>query len=256
MSRFSTKEKFVARSREIHGDKYDYSKVVYNGCDKKVIIGCPIHGDFEQTPSHHTSGARGCPKCSNPSRLLCGVGVNDVSNIRGTKFYEIWHSMVYRCYGKPPKRRRYSYGNCTVCKEWLILSKFKEWFENPDNGYRKGHQLDKDILVKGNRVYSPDTCCFVPQEINTLFHSASRKKGKYILGVNRKKGDNVYCANICVGGIRTFLGCYKSENEAFEAYREAKELYIRKLAEDYYSKREITKRVYDALMAYHIKDTD
>lgn len=76
------------------------------------------------------------------------------------------------------------------------------------------------------------------------------------MGVNQKKGENVYLANINAGGIRSYLGCFKSENDAFLAYKEAKELYIRKIAHDFYSKGEITKRVYDALMCFYIEDTD
>lgn len=258
MAKWSTKEKFIARSREVHGDKYDYSKVVYKGCDVKVVITCPIHGDFEQTPIHHTSGKRGCAKCSNPSCLLCGVGYTDIPNIRGRKFYEVWHGMIYRCYGAKMRlrQRNNTYNDCSVCEEWLSLSNFKVWFENPENGYQEGYQLDKDILVKGNKIYSPKTCCFVPQEINTLFHSSSRKRGKSVIGVKKKKSENIYSANICIGGVRLYLGSFKTETEAFKAYKKEKERYIRQIANEFYSKGGITKRVYEALMNYEVEIND
>lgn len=57
-----TQEEVIARFREVHGDRYDYSKVVYKEANKKVCIICPIHGEFWQTPSHHLRG-QGCPIC-------------------------------------------------------------------------------------------------------------------------------------------------------------------------------------------------
>ena len=57
-----TKEEFVEAARKVHGDKYDYSKVVYVNNTTPVIIICPIHGEFEQTPKHHLNGC-GCQKC-------------------------------------------------------------------------------------------------------------------------------------------------------------------------------------------------
>lgn len=250
MSKFSSREKFIARSREIHGDKYDYSKVVYIGWDKKVIITCPFHGDFEQTPSHHTSGARGCPMCSNPSRPICGVGINDIYNVRGTKFYEIWHSMIYRCYGKAPRGRNDTYNDCLVCEEWLKLSNFKKWFENPENGYREGYHLDKDILSKGNKVYSPKTCCLIPPALNLCF-THHRKTNGLPLGVCLRKGK--YVAQFSPKNKNGYLGRFNTVEEAFSAYKTTRESHIRNLANLYYQKGEITKRVYDALMRYEIK---
>ena len=61
--RTSTKEKFIEKAKEKHGDKYDYSKVEYVNCETKVCIICPEHGEFWQTPNSHTQGA-GCPKCN------------------------------------------------------------------------------------------------------------------------------------------------------------------------------------------------
>ena len=67
MSKKKTKEEFIKDARKVHGDKYDYSKVEYDGAHKKVCIICPKHGEFEQTPHDHLA-RKGCPKCGIENR--------------------------------------------------------------------------------------------------------------------------------------------------------------------------------------------
>lgn len=67
MSKKVTLIDFIERARKVHGDKYDYSKVIYKGMHEKVCIICPIHGEFWQTPANHLSG-KGCPECGSISR--------------------------------------------------------------------------------------------------------------------------------------------------------------------------------------------
>ena len=57
-----TKEEFIEKARQVHGDKYDYSKVEYKNNKTKICIVCPIHGEFWQRPNDHLNG-RGCDKC-------------------------------------------------------------------------------------------------------------------------------------------------------------------------------------------------
>lgn len=57
-----TTDDFIKEAKEKHGDKYDYSKTMYKASEDKVVIICPEHGEFEQTPSNHLSG-KGCPEC-------------------------------------------------------------------------------------------------------------------------------------------------------------------------------------------------
>ena len=115
--------------------------------------------------------------------LLYGVGVNDsdyVTDKRKNKkviwkcpFYEKWTSMLTRCYSLKYHKRYPTYIGCSVCPEWHYFSKFRLWMELQN---WKGMDLDKDLLVKGNQVYGPDTCCFVPAAINYLFGSGEKKK--------------------------------------------------------------------------------
>jgi len=62
-----TIEKFIEKAKKVHGDKYNYSKVVYKNHQTKVMIMCLYHGDFQQTPNKHVSGKQGCPKCITPN---------------------------------------------------------------------------------------------------------------------------------------------------------------------------------------------
>lgn len=63
----NTTENFIRDMSLIHGDKYNYNKVKYDGANKKVIITCPVHGDFPQSPSGHRRGY-GCTLCGNKKK--------------------------------------------------------------------------------------------------------------------------------------------------------------------------------------------
>jgi len=117
----------------------------------------------------------------NPNRIsMCGkgyVGEGKYKAIRKVKSYSTWANMLQRCYSKTYHAKKPTYIECYVTEEWLNFQNFAEWFEknyNPEIMER--WSLDKDILVKGNKVYSPETCCFVPYEINNKFTSRCTTK--------------------------------------------------------------------------------
>lgn len=122
------------------------------------------------------------------SKLVSGIGINNspfVTNPVGLlrhPAYQYWKSMLTRCACIKLKEREPSYKEVTCCEEWLYFTNFAKWFK--DN-YIKGWQLDKDILVKDNRIYAPDTCIFIPQEIN-LFISIKRGNSKLPIGVQEQ----------------------------------------------------------------------
>ena len=101
-----------------------------------------------------------------------------------TKEYSVWLSMLTRCYNSRFLKNNETYIGCEVCDEWLEFQNFAEWFHQ---NYKDGYQLDKDLLTKGNKIYSPETCCFVPQEINLLLVRRQNRRGKYPIGVSRDK---------------------------------------------------------------------
>ena len=245
-----TKEEFIAKAREVHGDKFDYSKVVYVNSMTKVCIICPIHGETYETPSNHLR-SRGCLKCYHDSHksLVCGVGVNDISYC-DPDIYRKWSSMIKRCYSTKVLKKHPSYQDCSVSDEWLILSNFKSWYEN---NYIEGYDLDKDLLVKGNKIYAAHTCCFIPKAINIAIKDL--QKGKYAKGVSIYR-HNKYISSICINRKKIHLGCFDTQKEATKAYKIAKEQHFKELAEKYFQEGKITRQVYDALMKYEVDITD
>lgn len=252
-----TKEQFIADAKAVHGDKYDYSKVEYITNSTKVCIICPTHGEFWQRPSKHLL-KQGCPKCKSAKQrtLIYGVATCSELGQSRTTAYGLWFDMIRRCYHTRPFERTYI--QCTVCDEWLEFNNFKEWFNNPESGYINGYQLDKDIINKGNTIYSPSTCCFVPSEINSLLTKRQLLRGKYPIGVSEFKQNKKtkYVATISKFNSKCHLGYFDTPTEAFVAYKIAKEQYIKELAEKYFQEGKITKKVYDALFRYEVEITD
>lgn len=166
--------------------------------------------------------------------------------------YTAWRRMIARCNRLSYIKRNPTYGDCSICEEWHYFSKFEKWYK--DN-YIKGNELDKDILVKGNKIYSPQTCCFVPQEINKLLIKRNRKRGTYPIGVySPKKG--CFLAQMSIEHKTKTIGCFKNELDAFNAYKAKKESYIKEKALEYYQKGLIRKEVFDALNKYEVNIND
>lgn len=214
---------FINRSRLIHDNYYDYSKVNYKNSIIKVCITCPKHGDFWQTPKDHLKGS-GCPKCKseNSKKIIYGFGINDYDKSVKVKnrhiySYSLWRGIIRRGYDNNVKVRQPTYQDCSVCDEWRYFSNFKRWF---DENYVEGYVLDKDILVKGNKIYSPETCCFVPEEINVIFTKRQRYRGKYPIGVHKDRKS--YIASVSQYGTKKYIGSFKTEKEAYNAYKKLK----------------------------------
>ena len=235
-----TNEEFIKECAVVHNHYYDYSKTNYTGAKNKVIITCPIHGDFEQKASHHLSGS-GCKYCTytkDKTGLLFGVAINDCKESE-SKAYKKWVSMLERCYSQKFKSKKPTYKNCITCDEWLIFSNFKQWFEN---NYIDGYELDKDILVLGNKVYSPETCCFVPHIINQVMNSLSKR------GVFLRKDTGKYQVKVYKYGKQETVGNFENLQDAELAYKKAKHDYLIQLATEYYTKGLISEKIYNALL--------
>ncbi len=158
-------------------------------------------------------------------------------NNMDTVEYSRWYAMMSRCYSKSENYKAYK--DIIVCDEWHDFQVFAEWFEE---NYIEGFHLDKDILFKGNKVYSPETCCFVPNEINNLFKTGKNKGGV------RKKG-NKFLASISVNNKQFYIGSYNYEDEALNACIDKKRDYIKEIANEF--KNKLTKNVYDKLTTYY-----
>lgn len=190
---------------------------------------------------------------NHPSVCCTGfVGVGDFKVLSEGKMsveYVRWMNMIKRCYSNNFP----SYKETTVCKQWHSFQNFAKWFdENYNPKTMEGWHLDKDILVKGNKIYSPETCCFVPQEINTLFVKNDALRGNLPIGVSRVRGG--FLAD-CRGYNRdNRLGIHTTPEEAFKAYKDFKEQYIKELADKW--KQLVSEKIYKRLVDYEVEITD
>jgi len=182
----------------------------------------------------------------HPSVYKIGYeGVGIYSSKKHPTPYTKWTDLLKRCYSKSTQERQPTYKGCSVDERWYNFQNFAEWFEN---NYIKGWHLDKDILMKGNKIYSPETCCFVPQEINSLFTKGESCRGDYPIGVT-KVGKKFKAVLKGLG-----LGTFDTPKEAFQAYKTAKEAYIKEVADKW--KLIITPEVYEAMYNYQVEITD
>ncbi len=218
---------------DIYFEEYDY--IAYN----------KTYGNF-------TKGEILCPY----EPRYYGVGYLGEGNFptyidkKMTIAFDKWLQMLKRCYDKSYLIKESSYEDCKVCKEWHNFQNFAKWFY--ENYYIIDDvkmELDKDILVKGNKIYSPSTCIFVPHDINKIFETNKIRRGCYPTGVNKTK-DNKYTSRY----RKKYLGRYNTSQEAFQVYKIEKENYIKQLADE--NKNKIPKKLYDAMYNYKIEITD
>lgn len=174
-----------------------------------------------------------------------------------SKVYQTWNNMIRRCYSENYLNKFPSYRGCSVCEEWLNFQKFGTWFD--ENYYEiEGEDtahLDKDILVRGNKIYSPETCCFLPQRVNILLIKCDLSRGECLIGVTYRENRDVYISSSQgADGKSIYIGTFSTELEAFKAYKKVKEECIKEVANNY--KNIIPNRAYLALMAYEVQITD
>ena len=164
--------------------------------------------------------------------------------------FQLWKNMLKRCYSEASFKKSPSYEQCLTSETFNDYQQFKTWCNSQLGFGNTGWELDKDILVKGNKVYSEDTCCFVPKEINLLLVKHDKGRGDYLLGVDYHKNRKQFRARCS----DKHLGWFNTELEAFRAYKQAKEAYIKEVANK--RKDQIDPRVYEALMNYEVEITD
>ena len=191
---------------------------------------------------------------------VCGVGVvgtKYLSRVNGVliKEYGLWQNMLRRCYSDSSKKKRPTYEGCEVSDNFLHYEYFYEWCHKQIGFNNEGWQLDKDLLIKGNKVYSENTCVFIPSEINLVLVKCTASRGEHLIGVHWSKTNKAFVAKVSENkGKSEHLGYFKTEIEAFNAYKEAKESFIKEQAEKWKDK--IDERAYEALMNYTVDITD
>lgn len=182
-------------------------------------------------------------------KILFGVGINDVTDCEPQHFYEYdkisgkrkligvcryykrWRCLIQRCYSEKFKHKNPNYNDCTVCEEWKYLSNFIKWVDSQPNRNWENEFLDKDILVKGNKVYSPNTCVFISRSINNFTTDRRNYSGEYETGVTLKDGKFRGRCNNPFTGKEEHLGIFATEAEAHKAWQAKKHEYACQLAE-------------------------
>ena len=199
---------------------------------------------------------------SVPSILGVGVVGDEVTKVNGNRLkeYNLWQALLSRCYCDKFHVKCPTYKDCSVSDNFKYYPYFKEWCNN-QIGFNvlddKGNyfELDKDLLIKGNKVYSEDTCCFIPREINVALIYNQTKKGNHPIGVSYSKVNNKFVVYVKKGeGSREYLGYFEDASVAFLAYKASKEAYLKELANKWKDK--IDLRVYEALIGWEINIDD
>ena len=194
------------------------------------------------------------------SPSVFGVGIFGTKypstiNGRNIKEYVLWQRMLERCYSDGFKKKNPTYIDCEVSENFKSYEYFYEWCHNQVGFSNKDWQLDKDLLLKGNKVYSENTCIFIPAEINLLLIKRDASRGEHLIGVSWCKRDKAFVAQVSRNkGKPERLGYFKTEIEAFNAYKKAKEVFVKEVAEKW--KSQIDERAYEALMKYEVNIDD
>lgn len=177
------------------------------------------------------------------------MAVDYVRKVSMKKKNQLWTNMYQRCYSDKYHDRSPQYKGCSIYDKWLNdRKKFYKWVDK--NFYKYGDEqidLDKDILVRGNKVYSPDTCIFAPHSINTHFENLTAEP-KY----NDKTGK--WGIGIYIGGKTVNLGYFDTAEEAKLEYIKHKEASILAKAELY--KDGIPDKLYQAMINWKIELSD
>ena len=167
--------------------------------------------------------------------------------------YTCWHSMLERCLSN----KIMQYIDVVVCDEWHSYENFEKWYNN--NYWECGDEkmsLDKDILFKGNKIYSPKTCIFVPKRINSLFTNRKNYRGKYPLGVYKK--NKKYNVRFCDGnGNRIYKTGKYTPEETFYIYKIEREKIMQKVADEYIGKyNNFPINLYNAICSWEVEISD
>lgn len=193
------------------------------------------------------------------AKLVYGVGVTDI-NINSDylkHWYAIWRAMICRSVCEKFKNKYKNYQNVSVCDDWIYFSKFimdVSSIKNSNMSIECGWHMDKDILIRNNKTYSKETVCFVPKDINNLFIKRGKLRGDFPIGVSYHKPLGKFRAQINKDKKKIHLGLFDSVDDAFLAYKVAKESHVKFVANRW--KSEIAYDVYNAMIDYKVEIND
>lgn len=187
------------------------------------------------------------------AKLMHGFGFNSKrehkTQIDGkvTRAYQAWRDMFRRCYSLKFHKISPVYMGCKVDERFHDFQDFADWFyESPYSN--ADYDLDKDILIPRNKIYSPETCCFIPQELNKLLTDHRSARGVCPQGVYYHKPTSKYLARMKYNGKSRHLGLFDCPQEAHQAYKKTKEAYVKEKALEWQDR--IADNVFQALMRW------
>lgn len=233
--------KKIDRTGEINYNSFE-SKMIIKEYRSRMDIDVyfpEYHWIFEH--AQYNSFKKGTIKCPYERREYnhgyLGEGKYKMfENGKHKKEYLIWHGMLQRCYDPKFHEKHPTYKGCEVEEYLLNFQHMGKWIN--ENYYEVPGEimcLDKDILHKGNKVYSRETCIFVPQRINLLFTKRDSVRGNNPIGISLRSSGNyrVQCGDGY--GKRITLGTYSTKEEGFQVYKNYKEKIIKKTIDLYES---------------------
>lgn len=191
------------------------------------------------------------------SKLIYGIATNSKGKYKATcsgnkitEAYSAWQNMLRRAYCPKYHAISPTYIGCSVSDEWLEYQEFAEWFENHEYS-NHGYQLDKDLLIPDNKIYTPDRCAFVPSQLNKLLIDCGNTRGQYKQGVSFYKGNSKFVARISINGKKKHLGYFETELDAYCTYKKEKEENVKRMANLW--RDNIADEVYHALMRWELE---
>lgn len=188
--------------------------------------------------------------------LVYGIGINDADYLtnpivegktKKCKVYQTWAGMLERCYSEKSIQKYPTYMGCSVDKEWHSFMSFRDWMLKQDY---ESKQLDKDLLVPGNKVYSKDTCIFITSALNSFMLESTAARGSLPLGVSFTGNKFMARCNNPFTKNRTYLGSFVTPEEAHLAWKSYKhELALK------YAELETDPRIINALKTRYLTET-
>lgn len=193
---------------------------------------------------------------------MIGEKYHTTINNKATKEYTSWRNILKRSFSKQFKLQHPTYQDVTCCDEWLLFDNFYEWLHEQSNfdkwNNNSSWSVDKDIIVKGNKIYSPNTCCLVPQRVNVIFTKRDSGRGELPIGITKTQSGErfvVQCENPLTDK-HSYIGTFDTIEDAFNAYKTTKESIIKQIAKLEFDNQNITKECYDAMMNYKVEILD
>lgn len=199
-----------------------------------------LRSGYVKNPYHPSVRGRG----------FMGVGqFNAYQDGKVTDEYKKWSSMFRRCYSEVDAKDRNHYSDCEIHEDWFNFQNFALWLTK-NKSYSPDYHLDKDLIILGNRVYSPRACCLVPIEINNLLLDPKSKSRKLPVGVKKDSRSGRFIASMRMDSKNKHIGSFGTPQEAHEAYVSTKEAYVKEIANHWRGR--IDERVYEALMNWRV----